>query len=105
MWVKAIRAELAENEFQTVELNGQRVLIGRGSKGYFAVVDRCSHQGLPLSEANGVPARIQRDLLECPHHGARFDPYTGQAKGLPAIRPIKALKVKEEDGYIWVALE
>jgi 3-phenylpropionate/trans-cinnamate dioxygenase ferredoxin subunit len=105
MWLKAIPTELSENEFRTVELNGQRVLIGRASKGYFAVVDVCSHQKLPLSEADGVPARIYRDLLECPHHGAKFDPYTGQAKGLPAVRPIRALQVKEEDGFVWVYLE
>jgi len=105
MWMKAIPAELAENEFRTVELNGQRVLIGRTSKGYFAVIDQCSHQKLPLSEANGLPGRIHNNLLECPHHGAKFDPYTGQARGLPAIRPIKTLKIKEEGGYIWVALE
>jgi 3-phenylpropionate/trans-cinnamate dioxygenase ferredoxin subunit len=105
MWQRAIPTELSENEFRTVELNGQRVLIGRASKGYFAVVDVCSHQKLPLSDADGVPARIHRDLLECPHHGAKFDPYTGQAKGLPAVRPIRALKVKEEDGFVWVYLE
>ncbi|GIV13096.1 MAG: hypothetical protein KatS3mg021_1378 [Fimbriimonadales bacterium] len=73
MWHKAIPDTLQPNEFRVVELENQRILIGRTQKGYFAVRDVCSHQKLPLSEADGVPGRIERDLLVCPHHGARFD--------------------------------
>ncbi len=102
MWHKAIPDELDIDELRTVQIENQPILIGRTSKGYFAVIDRCSHQNLPLSEANGIPGRIYQNLLECPHHGAKFDPHTGQARGLPAIRPIKTLEVKVEDGFVWV---
>ncbi|MER3402852.1 MAG: ferredoxin [Armatimonadota bacterium] len=104
MWYKAIPDTLQPSEFRTVEIDQQRILIGRTSKGYFAVRDLCSHQRLPLSEADGTPGKIEHDLLVCPHHGARYDPHTGQARGLPAIRPIQTYAVKVEDGFVWVQL-
>ncbi len=104
MWHPTIKDELSENEFRTLTIGETPLIIGRTSKGYFAVRDRCSHQALPLSDADGISGRIFRGLFECPHHGAKFDPHTGQARGLPAVKPIETFEVKVEEGTVWVKL-
>jgi 3-phenylpropionate/trans-cinnamate dioxygenase ferredoxin component len=105
MWHRVIPDELQVGELRPLQIEGKSLLIGRTEQGYFAVLDRCSHENQPLSEADGLPGRLFKGLLECPHHGAKFDPHTGQARGLPAIRPIKTFPVKVEGGYVWVELE
>jgi len=104
-WQKAILNELEPGEFRAVELSGRRLVVGRTEQGYFAVQDECSHEKLPLSNADGIPGRIERGLLICPHHGAKYDPHSGRPKGLPAIRPIKAFEVKLDEGGVWVNIE
>lgn len=104
-WQRAIDDELSPGDFRVVELDGCALLVGRSQQGYFAVQNLCSHEKLPLSEANGAQARIERDLLVCPHHGAKYDPHTGRAKGLPAIRPIRSFPVKVEEQGVWVCLD
>ena len=42
--------------------------------------------------------------MECILHGARFDLKTGQAKALPAVRPVKAYETRIQNGEIQVLL-
>lgn len=104
-WYPALPDELQAGELRSVQIAGKSLVMGRTEKGYFAVEDRCSHEQQPLSAAGDIEGRIERGVLVCPHHGAKFDPHTGQAKGLPAVRPIKAFEVRLEGGYVWVKLE
>ncbi len=39
---------------------------------------------------------------ECIYHGAKFDPASGRALALPAIRPVKTYDVKVENEEILV---
>jgi len=66
----------------------------------YALEDQCSHQDLPLSDGE-----LDGEDLICIHHGARFDACSGRAKGLPAIRPVRAFPVEIRDGEVFVDLE
>ncbi len=66
----------------------------------YALADQCTHQDESLSEV-GV---IDDGELECCAHGARFDPSTGAATGLPATKPLATAIARIRDGRIEIGL-
>jgi len=62
-----------------------------------AVLDRCSHEDLPLSDGE-----VEGGNIVCQYHGARFDLASGAARGLPAVKPIKTFPVELRDDGIYV---
>jgi 3-phenylpropionate/trans-cinnamate dioxygenase ferredoxin subunit len=63
----------------------------------YAVMDRCSHEDLPLSDGE-----MEGTSLVCQYHGARFDVTSGAARGLPAIKPIKTFPVEIRGDGIYI---
>jgi nitrite reductase/ring-hydroxylating ferredoxin subunit len=81
-----------------VEINGWHILIARTEAGLYAMNDRCSHAASLLS-----PGRIRHNAIMCPLHGARFELDSGRCIG-GAHRPVRVFKVRENDGWIEVAV-
>lgn len=73
------------------------ILILRVEDEFFAVVDECTHEELPLSKG-----LVHDCELECPYHHARFDLRTGEALSLPAVVPLRTFPVTVEDGDIYI---
>lgn len=67
---------------------------------YHAFEDICTHQYAHLSEGE----LLEGGRIKCPLHGAVFDVRTGEAKSLPAVKPVPKHEVKIEDGFVYVAL-
>ena len=65
---------------RTVE--GVRVMVATNEEGRFALADRCSHRGGPLSE--GI---LDGDCVTCPWHGSQFELATGVPTRGPASIP------------------
>jgi 3-phenylpropionate/trans-cinnamate dioxygenase ferredoxin subunit len=63
-----------------------------------AILDRCSHEDLPLSDGE-----MEGSVIVCPHHGARFDVTSGAPRGLPAVKPVKSFPVEIRDDGIYIA--
>ncbi|MEZ4237628.1 MAG: aromatic ring-hydroxylating dioxygenase subunit alpha [Myxococcota bacterium] len=87
------------------QLYGVPLVLFRGAGGAAAaLVDRCPHRNVPLSE--GV---VEGELLRCPYHGWRFDA-AGRCKAIPGLagEPDRAAHaalahdVREQQGYVWV---
>lgn len=66
---------------------------------FHAFEDACTHQFVYLGEGDSEGREIKR-----PRHGAKFDVKTGQAKSLPALKPVPKHEVKAEDGQVYVVL-
>lgn len=82
-----------------VEVEGRKIaLVATGNGAYYALEDKCSHENYPLSDGE----IIDGDRVECIYHGAKFDPASGRAVALPAIRPVKTYDVKVEDGAVLI---
>ncbi|GAC1319492.1 MAG: bifunctional 3-phenylpropionate/cinnamic acid dioxygenase ferredoxin subunit [Chloroflexota bacterium] len=64
---------------------------------FYATADTCSHEEASLSEGDVWDGKI-----ECPLHGAQFNPATGEAVTLPAILPIATFPVKVEGNSLYV---
>jgi phenylpropionate dioxygenase-like ring-hydroxylating dioxygenase large terminal subunit len=70
-----------------------------------ALLDRCPHRNVPLSEGEVVAGELQ-----CPYHGWRFDG-GGACRHIPSrvlddadgpARRVPSFPVKEQDGFVWV---
>ncbi len=83
------------------------VLFRTGAGETAALLDRCAHRNLPLSEGRIVGAQIG-----CPYHGWRYD-REGQCRAIPALveandlkgRAMQAFPVKEQQGLVWVFMD
>ncbi|MCL6527052.1 MAG: non-heme iron oxygenase ferredoxin subunit [Thermaceae bacterium] len=99
-WIAVARVEQLENGRMVVRVEGEKtpVLILKVGEELFAISDICTHDKNPLSDGP-----IEGHSIKCTRHGARFDLRTGKAT-LPAPRPVKAYRAKEEGGQIWLEL-
>ncbi len=59
--------ELAEAQLRRVETDGVRILLAKRNGRIFAIGEKCSHLGGPLSEG-----KFEGDTVVCPWHGSRF---------------------------------
>ena len=76
-----------------------RSLCATWSGEFHAFEDICTHQFAHLTEGG-----LEGDRIKCPLHGATFDVKSGEAKSLPAVKPVPKHEVKVENGNVYVAL-
>jgi 3-phenylpropionate/trans-cinnamate dioxygenase ferredoxin subunit len=63
-----------------------------------AILDRCTHEDLPLSDGE-----MEGNVIVCTYHGARFDVISGAARGLPAVKPVKTFSVEIREDGIYIS--
>jgi nitrite reductase/ring-hydroxylating ferredoxin subunit/uncharacterized membrane protein len=69
--------------------NARLLLVGQGAQ-IWALENRCSHRGAPLSDGT-----VEDGCVTCPWHGSRFDLRTGEVVAGPATvgQPVYETKV------------
>ncbi len=98
MWLEVLREEeVVDGHGMCVEVGKERIAIFRDGDRLYAIGDRCSHAEASLSEGDVFDGEV-----ECPRHGATFDLATGDAKSLPATRPVPTYGVRSRDGFVEV---
>jgi 3-phenylpropionate/trans-cinnamate dioxygenase ferredoxin component len=90
-------ASLAGAKPLSAEIDGIAVVVVRCEDGYYAVEDRCTHDGESLAGAE-----VEDCEIICPRHFARFCLKTGEALTPPAYEPVRTFNVRTEDGRILV---
>ncbi len=92
-------AELPDHRLVGTEVGGERVALYRSGATVYAVADRCSHAGGPLSEGH-----VHADTLEvgCPWHHSMFDLRDGAVTQGPATAPQPTYDVRLFDGEVQV---
>ena len=90
-------ADLEDNTMRRLVLNGQEILLAKVSNRYFAVSERCTHRGGPLSEG-----KLAGLSVTCPLHFGEFNIQTGEATSPPAADPLRTYNVSVEAGEVYV---
>ena len=90
------RDTLWAGEMQSVEVDGRRVLLVDVDGHVSAFVDRCAHQGVPLSEG-----ALAAGVLTCRVHEWQYDARTGVGLN-PACARLERLRVELRGEEIWV---
>jgi 3-phenylpropionate/trans-cinnamate dioxygenase ferredoxin component len=98
MWLEVLReADVEDGRGVRVDVAGERIAVFRDGERLYAIGDRCSHAEASLSEGHVFDGEV-----ECPRHGAIFDLATGEAKALPATRPVPTYGLRTRDGVVEV---
>ena len=92
-------ADLEDNTMHRLVLNGQEILLAKVGDRYFAVSERCTHRGGPLSEG-----KLAGLSVTCPLHFGEFNIQTGEATSPPAADPLRTYNVSVEAGEVYVDL-
>lgn len=101
-WIAALPlAELPDGAPVRVNVEGADVLLARDGDRLFAIANRCTHQGAPLSKG---PLRFSGSLFTatCPVHGSQFALDSGRVMRGPATRPVTAYDVRVSEGMIQI---
>jgi nitrite reductase/ring-hydroxylating ferredoxin subunit/uncharacterized membrane protein len=67
-----VRGSVPTEDLVARTVQGIRVMVATNEEGRFALADRCSHRGGPLSEGT-----LDAGCVTCPWHGSRFELATG----------------------------
>ena len=92
----AARDDLWPGELLALSTESARVLLVNVDDSLCAYADRCQHLGLSLAGA-----RLDGNVLTCPHHGWSYDARTGAGLN-PAGGCLKRLALRVEAGRILV---
>ncbi len=90
-------SEWNEKEQREVEVDGQSVVVVRYEDQFYALRNRCTHKDVPLLGGDVADGKIT-----CTKHGGKFELATGQARALPAVKPVPLFRTAVEDGEVWV---
>lgn len=92
-------ADLAEEEATEITEGETVIALCRTNDGLFAVDGICTHATASLAEGF-----ILDKYIECPLHQAQFDLSNGQRVSGPECESLKAYRVVEADGRVFIEL-
>jgi 3-phenylpropionate/trans-cinnamate dioxygenase ferredoxin component len=75
------------------------ILLVKYANKFYALDERCTHRGGPLSEGS-----LEHAAVTCPWHYGQFDLETGQAKCRPPTEPVKTYPLLIEDGLVNISI-
>jgi nitrite reductase (NADH) small subunit len=113
--VGAEAAEFDRGRFRIVEVRGRSIGVVHSTAGWFAVRNRCPHQGAPLCAGRvtgtmlpGDPDRyrwaMEGQVVRCPWHGWEFDMQTGRSLFGVSKDRAATYPVEIRDGRVTVQL-
>jgi len=95
--VAIAESELVVGKPVKANVEGADVFLLKTPTAVYALADKCSHMGGPLSEG-----KIEGDSVVCPWHGSRFCVKDGRVEDGPATNNQPAFDVKIEGGNVLV---
>jgi nitrite reductase/ring-hydroxylating ferredoxin subunit len=99
-WTPAIASDdLRDAEPKGVVVEETPVLLLRSGGSVYAVHDRCSHRGCPLSDGD-----FEGQVVTCSCHGSRFDLRDGSVLRGPATARQPAYEVRASAGKVEIRL-
>ena len=89
----AVRGHVPTEPLAARTVDGVRVMVAQNDESRYALADRCSHRGGPLSEGT-----LDGSCVTCPWHSSRFDLETGVPTRGPASvpQPVYESRVRDD---------
>jgi nitrite reductase/ring-hydroxylating ferredoxin subunit len=86
-------SDVLDNSIRRFVVEGKEILLGKVAGRYYALDDRCTHRGGPLSEG-----ALEGGIVTCPWHFGQFDLETGEVKSPPPEEPLKSMRFGSRKG-------
>jgi nitrite reductase/ring-hydroxylating ferredoxin subunit len=86
-------SEIPTGRKKVVTIQGKEILIVNVNGTYYAIGNRCPHEGVDLSKGS-----LEGNVITCPAHGAKFDVTTGKVVYRPKYW-VYTLKVGDVPSY------
>lgn len=107
--VVATTSEIPPGGNKVVTVKGREIVVFHVNGEFFALLNRCPHEGAPLAKAACVahlnsdePGEYKRsrvgEMLRCAWHGWEFDMRTGQSYCDPKHTRVRSYPVRIEPG-------
>lgn len=96
----AKKSEIAEQSAKCVEVEGKRIALFNLGGEFYAIDDKCTHRGGPLSEGS-----LEGEEVECPLHGAHFNIKSGEVTAPPAPKGVNKYTVRVTGDVIEIEVE
>ena len=107
-------SEIAPGTCKIVSISGRSIGVYNVKNEFFALINRCPHEGAPLCAglvvgtneyAPDAPGRLRRvkdgQIVRCPWHHWEFDITTGLALAHPRKR-VRTYEVEVADGKVYL---
>jgi nitrite reductase/ring-hydroxylating ferredoxin subunit len=95
-FVKAAKiSDISDGTMTSVTVEGDAILIACVDGQYYAIHNKCSHQGGWLDQGDLLTDRCE---VMCPLHDACFDLRTGEPTAGPAKKAVKVYTVRVSGG-------
>jgi len=111
--------DIRAGEMFSTTVNDTKLLLSRVDGQVCAVIDKCTHLGMPMRKG-----KFDGKVITCPFHGSRFDIQSGEnldwVSGVMGVdmpkwtckligmgktpAPLTTLNVEEKDGEVFVAI-
>ena len=92
-------SDIVNNSVRRFLTAGTEILVGKLAGKYYALDERCTHRGGPLSEGS-----LEGGVITCPWHYGQFDLATGEVRGLPPAEPLKSYELRVEGADILISI-
>jgi nitrite reductase/ring-hydroxylating ferredoxin subunit len=90
--------DVPEPSLKRFIIEGDEILLARFRGQYYALDERCTHRGGPLSEGT-----IEDGAVTCPWHFGHFSLITGQPVSPPPMVPLRRHVVRVENGSVFLS--
>ena len=98
MWLNVAPSnELSIGERKVVEHDGTSIIVFNVDGKYYAVINNCTHEHLPLEDGP-----VDGTSVTCPFHGAEFCLKTGKVLAAPAFEDLQVFPTRVENDLIQV---
>jgi len=100
-WINvAAQEELPAGKRKVIETDAGLIAVFNLDGEYYAIEDRCSHDGGELASGS-----CDGDEIICPRHGARFCIRNGKSLTPPAYEDIESFPVRISNGRVHVDID
>jgi len=92
-------SNIVDNSVRRFVVEGKEILVGKTAGKYYALDERCTHGGGPLSEGS-----LDGGIITCPWHYGQFDLATGEVRSPPPAEPLKSYELRVEGTDIFISI-
>ncbi len=92
-------SDVVDNSVRRFVVEGKEILVGKVAGKYYALDERCTHRGGPLSKGS-----LEGGVITCLGIMDSLDLATGEVRGPPPAEPLESYELRVERSDILISI-